>query len=430
VFLPGSWFVPFRLASLLVLLIAFVTVFFADGWRHDASLAQREEPRLARMPVSTAPAGTPVQRLRATPLPAATPTPVVTLNPADLLEHAPNELGVVPILEYHMITTNPAEEAQFVRTADDMRADLQWLYEHNFHVVPLQDVVSNSIAVPAGKHPVALTFDDGTSTQFSFIENARGELVPDPDSAVGILEEFFTAHPDFGRGGHFGLLVFNGFANPDTSQEPYLEQKVQWMIEHGYEVGNHTWQHTDLTDITTDEFVMTVAEPMIWADEMMGDVPGNQSRILTLPFGTTPDANLHPDQRQMMREGFTYNGQSFQLAAALLVGAEPSVSPASNLWDPMWIPRIQMFDESVEFWFGEFENGGMVLYTSDGHADTVVVPYQLPAALEAQLDPAALIETGKMVIQYDPETGQTEIAGGRARPMATHMHNPWWSRRS
>jgi peptidoglycan/xylan/chitin deacetylase (PgdA/CDA1 family) len=202
------------------------------------------------------------------------------------------------------------------------------------------------------------------------------------------------------------------------------------MIEHGYEIGNHTWQHTDLTDITTDEFVMTVAEPMIWADEMMGDVPGNQSRILTLPFGTTPDANLHPDQRQMMREGFTYNGQSFQLAAALLVGAEPSVSPASNLWDPMWIPRIQMFDESVEFWFGEFENGGMVLYTSDGHADTVVVPHQLPAALEAQLDPAALIETGKMVIQYDPETGQTEIAGGKARPMATHMHDPWWSRRS
>jgi peptidoglycan/xylan/chitin deacetylase (PgdA/CDA1 family) len=408
--LSGSLSVPLRLTSVLVLLISLGVVFYPGGHEPGASLSQPDTPLFAPAPLAAAPSSTPVHLPLTTPVPVATPMPAITMSPADLLEHAPNELGVVPILEYHMITTDPAEEAQFIRLADDMRADLQWLYEHNFHIVPLRDVVNNSISVPAGKHPVALTFDDGTSTQFRFIENAEGELVPDPDTAIGILEEFSTAHPDFGRGGHFGLLVSNGFANPDESQEPYLEQKVRWMVERGYEIGNHTWQHTDLTDIPTDEFMMTVAEPMIWADEMIGDVPGNQSRILTLPYGSTPDSGLHQNQRYLMREGFTYRDQEFYIEAALLVGAEPSISPASNLWDPMWIPRIQMFDESVDFWFKEFETGGTVLYTSDGNPDTVVVPHQLPAALHAQLDSAALVEAGKMVIQYDPATGQTGIA--------------------
>src|SRR5690606_39649592 len=105
----------------------------------------------------------------------ATPdAPAATLlSPQELVRYQPNELGMVPILEYHVITTNPAEEAQFVRTADDFRADLEWLYANDFYVVPLSDVVNNTISAPAGKHPVALTFDDGTSSHFSYLEDKK-----------------------------------------------------------------------------------------------------------------------------------------------------------------------------------------------------------------------------------------------------------------
>lgn len=405
----GRLLVPFRLIALLVMLVPLLAA-CGDDEENDISWRALDEAPAGQPNADVAAAPTGVGGLTA-PLPTVPATPV-SVSPDTLLMHRPNELGAVPILEYHAITTNPEEEAQFVRTADDMRADLQWLYEHDFYIVPLQDVVNNTISVPAGKHPVALTFDDGTSSQFSFIENEQGELIPDPDTAIGILEEFSKAHPDFGRGGHFGLLVFNAFAIPDISQEPYFEQKIQWMAERGYEIGNHTWQHTNLTDITTEEFMMTVAEPMIWANEVLGDHPANASEILTLPYGTTPDGELHPDQRQMMRDGFTYKGQEFQLDAALLVGADPAYSPASSQWDPMWIPRIQMFDESTAYWFGQFETGEVVLYTSDGDASTVVVPNPLPGALEGHLDEAALTDAGKQVVHYHPETGQVLDAAG------------------
>lgn len=342
------------------------------------------------------------------------------LSPDQLKQYQPNELGVIPVLEYHYITTNPEEEAQFIRMADDMRADLAWLYANNFYIVPLSDVVDNTIAVPPGKHPVALTFDDGTSSQFAYLEDANGQIVKDangepvidPDTAVGILEAFYAEHPDAGSGAHFAPLIFNGFAEPDhPDQMPLFDQKVKWMVDHGYEIGNHTWQHTNLTDIPTDEFMMTVAEPQIYMNNLLGDHPGNASDILTLPYGTTPDNDLHPDQRQMFRNGFSYNGQDIFFRGALLVGAHPANPPSHVDYDKLWIPRIQMFDETVEFWFGMFERGEVILYTSDGNPDTIAVPNPLHPSLDGKLNTEALVSAGKQVISYNPENGQSASFG-------------------
>jgi peptidoglycan/xylan/chitin deacetylase (PgdA/CDA1 family) len=397
--------VPFRLFVLCVVLTPLLVACGADDEENDISwTALSEAPAGQQVNANTTAAPTGVGG-PTSPLPTVPPT-TVSVGPGNFLTHQPNELGVVPVLEYHMITTNPEEEEQFVRTADDMRADLQWLYDHNFYIVPLRDVVNNSIAVPAGKHPVALTFDDGSSTQFAFTENESGELVPDPNSAIGILEEFSNTHPDFGRGGHFAILINNQLAWPDETQMPYFDAKIQWLVEHGYEIGNHTMHHTNLTDISNNEFKMTLAEPMIWADEVIGDRPENAFRILTLPYGSMPNKELHPDQRRAMRRGFTYQGERYKIIAALLVGADPAVSPASTQWDPLMIPRIQAFDESLEFWFGQFESGDQILYTSDGDPETIVVPDPLPGVLEGHLDVAALTDAGKQVIQYDPGTGQ------------------------
>lgn len=337
------------------------------------------------------------------------------LSPAQLTTFQPNELGFVPILEYHVITTNPKEVAQFVRLADDMRADLQWLYDNDFHVVPLSDVVDNTIQVPPGKHPVALTFDDGTSSHFSYLEDASGKIVMDkngdpvidPDCAVGILEAFYAEHPDFGHGAHFAPLIFNAFAYPDTEQDALFDQKVLWMVENGYEIGNHTHQHNNLTDIPNEEFMMAIGEPQIFMDNLLGDHPGNASDIITLPYGSTPDADIHPDQREMMRNGFTYNGQHISIRGAMLVGADPAPSPAGIQWDKLWIPRIQMFKESIDFWFGMFERGEIVLYTSDGNPGTIAVPNPQHPSLEGQLDTQGMTEAGKTIIQYNPEDGTT-----------------------
>jgi hypothetical protein len=65
--------------------------------------------------------------------PPGTITRLTALSPDDLRAHQPNELGPIPVIEYHVITTDESEEVDpFVRTAEHMREDLQWLYDHGF----------------------------------------------------------------------------------------------------------------------------------------------------------------------------------------------------------------------------------------------------------------------------------------------------------
>ena len=153
----------------------------------------------------------------------------------------------------------------------------------------------------------------------------------------------------------------------------------------------------------------TVAEPQIYMNNLLGDHPGNASDILTLPYGTTPDTDLHPDQREMLRNGFSYNGQDIFFRGALLVGADPAPSPASTDWDKLWIPRIQMFKESVEFWFGMFERDEVILYTSDGNPETIAVPNPQHASQDGKLNTDGLAAAGKKVIAYNPGNGQAAV---------------------
>jgi len=312
---------------------------------------------------------------------------------------ASNELGYIPVLEYHAFTNDPAAEEQFTRLFDDFFVDLQWLYDHDFYVIPLTDFVRNDIEAPAGKHPVVLTFDDSTSSQFLFIRDDNGELVPDPNSAVGMMEAFFAAHPDFGRGGFFAILPFNCFSIPNHEDQTELcDQKLAWLIDHGYEVGNHTMGHTNLGDIDDETFRSEIGGAIQWMNE---HAPGHHGQMLVIPYGRYPDRDLHPEQRDMLENGFQYDGEDYRIEAAFMVGADPSPSPSSTLWDPIYIPRIQAFDEELARWLPRMESGEVILYTSDGNPDTISVPDPLPPLLEGEFDPDRIAEGNKTLIQDD-----------------------------
>lgn len=339
------------------------------------------------------------------------------LTPQQRVEYAPNELGKIPILQYHLFTTDPAEENQFTRTIDDFRADLQWLYDHNFYVIPMADLIRNEISAPPGKHPVVLTFDDATPGQFRLLEQDDGTLLVDPNSAVGVMEEFYRTYDDFGRGGFFALLHFNCFGGDiEPDQARYCHRKLEWLAQNGYEIGHHTWGHQDLLDIPDEEFQYQIGELWKWIEE---HVPAEGARpgMLVMPYGNYPDRELHQEQRRMMREGIPYEGETYLLEAAFMVGAEPAPSPSSTEWDHIWIPRIQAFDEELERWLPEMENGGVILYASDGDPNTITVPDPLPGPLEGTLDPDLIAASGKTLIQYDPASGEpigstsTGIAG-------------------
>lgn len=303
------------------------------------------------------------------------PTPS---NPTELLA---NELGQVPILMYHQLGPEPE---QFTRTPEQLRGDLQWLYDHGFYVISMQDYLTNQIDIPAGKRPVILTFDDSPVSQFRLIPLADGQLAVDPNCAVGILERFFAEHPDFGRGGHFGLNAKRIFAwAPDadaSDQEPYVQMKLRWLLDNGYELGNHTVDHDNLAELTLGEVKEQLA---VANDTVLELVPDAQMSVITLPYGMYP-----PDEGERLLQGFTYQQRNYAWDGALLVGANPAYSPFSTEFDPYETARIQAFDTELDYWFRRFVDEPGLLYVSDGDPNVVTVPADLHPALAGTFDPA------------------------------------------
>lgn len=338
-----------------------------------------------------APAGEPTQA----PDPGVTGT---VLSPEQLDQYKPNELGMIPIIEYHVFTTDPEKVEQFVRTYDQFREDLTWLYENNFYVVPLRDVILNQVSAPAGKHPVALTFDDSTVGQFRFLVGDDGGLTVDPESAVGVMEAFYAEHPDFGRGGFFAALPYACFnwqgERTEEDQMDLCPQKVTFLLDNGYEIGNHTVNHADLSDTDNETFVSELGGAF---DYWQGLDPRATGDILAMPFGIYPTAGKHDDQRDMLYSGFSWDGKDYRLIGSLMVGANPAPAAVSIEWDAVWIPRIQACDCSeigggglTDTWIPFFEGDPELLYTSDGNPDTITIPNELPPSLDGTLDESKL----------------------------------------
>ncbi|MGI8476652.1 MAG: polysaccharide deacetylase family protein [Thermomicrobiales bacterium] len=325
------------------------------------------------------------------------------LSATQLKKYKPDELGVIPILEYHQITVHPGNEAQFVRPIEKFKADLQWFYDHDFYIVSLHDIVTNRISATVGKHPLALTFDDSTVGQFRFLIADDGSVTVDPRSAVGILEAFFAEHPDFGRGGFFAVLPVDNFCfswqgeQTEPDQIPFCGRKITWLLDHGYEVGNHTLHHVDLKNVDDETFRAEIGGAF---EKQAERDPRAKPEIMAMPFGNYPDKAAHAQQRQWLRDGFDFDGASYKIIAALMVGSEPTVAPDSIHWDPLFLSRIQAFDGSFAYWQPNFTSRPEALYTSDGNPDSITVPNALPVDLVDTLDAAKVASDGKELIRY------------------------------
>ncbi len=324
----------------------------------------------------------------ATPVATPTATSVATLTPEELAKYKPNELGWVMVMMYHTIDYTGGD---YSTTPEEFRSDLQWLYDHDFYVIPIHDYITNNIKAPAGKRPIVLTFDDGSISQFRYIVDASGKKTIDPNCTVAILEDFFGKHPDFGRGGLFSILPLAPFAWPDgEDQVPYEKEKVQFLLDHGYEIGNHTVNHIYMNEHTTTEIEKELADAV---DMMRSFDPRSQEEVIAVPFGTYP---AHGDTTAF--EGFDLNGKHYAFKAALNVGANPGYSPVDSDYEPYWIPRIRGSRDQVNQWFSFVEDNPGIMYVSDGNPDTITIPNDLVPSLSGKLDQSKL--DGKTLIRY------------------------------
>ena len=284
-----------------------------------------------------------------------------------------NELGNIPIMMYHGIENIPSDETDFVggnvdkdgynRTADAFRKDLEFYYKSGYRMIRLSDYVDGKIFCEEGKSPIILTFDDGNSNNIlvkGFDEN--GELLIDENSAVGILEEYKKKYPDYNVTATF-------FITKKLFRQEGNKKIIKWLIEHGYDIGNHTYEHVDLSKRDIAFAQNDIAMQYEFLKSLTGDKYVN---IIALPLGQ-PNAFENPIVQSLY--SYDLNGQIYTTRALMKVGWKPELSPFHKDVNLKYLMRVRAYDSNgdeydLENTFKELENSR---YVSDGNAEKITI---------------------------------------------------------
>ncbi|MBI4299494.1 MAG: polysaccharide deacetylase family protein [Chloroflexi bacterium] len=314
---------------------------------------------------------------------AAPPEPAVARNATpnpEFIKLPPNELGKVMILSYHMIGE---PEQRWQRTPDNFRNDLERLYQAGYRLLSLRDFLDNNITTPAGFSPVILTLDDSSPGQFRYTDKGQ-DVEIDPNSAAGILVDFAKKHPDFGLEATFFVLPEGAPPDKLFGQPKYEQRKLQQIVDLGMDLGNHTWWHQPLGEVSDEEVQMQLAFAVKSVKEA---VPGYEMDVVALPLGS------YPKNRALAFAG-EYKGYRYKNRAVLLAGEEPAASPNRNGYDALALPRIQATQDQLDLWFGGLAKNPAERYVSDGDPNTIT----FSAAVADQLDEAS--PTGNAARKY------------------------------
>ena len=261
---------------------------------------------------------------------------------------APNELGRIAILEYHLIGDT---EGRWQRERSRFRRDLETLYERGYRPVSVADLVDGRIDLPAGLSPVVFTFDDASPSQFRYIEQPDGSLVIDSTSALGIWLDFAASHPDWQNRATFCVLSgaeagrsFFGNKGIEGQKTEWRFAKVRFLAEQGFELCNHTLWHANLA-----RYDDTVVQEQIARGVMAIDsaVPGYRVRTLALPLGVWPK-NRDLATRGSWRDPKDGREIAYRFDAVLEVAGYPVPSPVSPDFTPFSLDRVQVFGDKLE----------------------------------------------------------------------------------
>ena len=297
------------------------------------------------------------------------------LDPKDEIDLSlmPNETGKVMVLMYHNIGE---EEQEWVRTPENFRKDLLTLYEKGYRPISLRDYVTGNIRTPEGLTPIVLTFDDGNRNNFQYLED--GTI--DKDSAVGILLDFNKEYPDF-----------NGTATFFLNDAPFGQKgqeadKINFLLENGMDIGNHSRTHANFTKISKEELQEEIGGQAQYLEDFIKDKAYSVD-TLALPFGIRPkDESL----RGFLAKGI-FNGIDYKNIAILNVGWNPAFSPYDTRFDFESIPRIRASEMKVDNvgiynYIEYFDNNPEERFISDGFPEIITVPEEKADLIRTDLN--------------------------------------------
>ena len=284
-----------------------------------------------------------------------------------------DESGNVPIMMYHGIhnitdneyTGGNVDKDGYQRTTEAFKKDLEFYYNSGYRMIRLNDYVNGVIDVEAGYSPIIITFDDGLSNNIKVTGlDENGEIIIDPNSAVGVLESFKQKYPDFNVTATF--FVNGGLFN----QSEYNEKILKWLIDNGYDIGNHSYSHADFTSISKEKSVQEIGSVYNLLDKY---IPGKYVNIVALPFGSPYDKS-HANFNSILKG--VYNDKEYNTITTLRVGWEAEYSPFNKSFDKTFLKRIRAYDNNgkefdIEMNFKILEDNR---YISDGDKNTITIP--------------------------------------------------------
>lgn len=369
---------PVAAASVLVLLACGVT----EGEREDTT-AQSQTVGGTSEIIKSAPAAPDDGTVDSASTRSRAPTTEQSVRPAKRSSSAapavpsrpgsaarqPNELGRIPILEYHLVGE---ADARWERSVESFRRDLEMLYERGYQPITVAELVDGDIDLPAGLSPVVITFDDASPGQFRYIER-DGELEIDPTSAVGIWLDFKKRHPDWANKATFCLLSgaeagrsFFGDKGIEGQKTEWRHRKIEFLAEQGFELCNHTLWHANLAKYGDGTVQEQIARGALAIDSAVAEY---DVRTFALPLGEWPR------NRELARAGQWTDPKTgrtvrYRNDAILMVAGGPARSPHDPEFDPLRLPRVQVHGDELEKTLDQLDRNGQ-RYVSDGDRETV-----------------------------------------------------------
>ena len=333
---------------------------------------KKEEPET--VPTTESTVATTTESVETTP----ETTAKVTRTAEEYKQAGINELNSVPILMYHRIYKMKNSETKYKggnvdkdgynRTSEAFEADLRSFYEQGYRMMRLTDFVDGNIAVPFGYSPLILTFDDGIRDVVLEGWNDDGSPKFDDGCAIAILEKIKAEYPDYNVTATF-FLNCSLFCNKEEDDKKLLK----WMVDNGYDIGNHTYDHVKLGGCSADEIEKQVGSMYKLLDSI---IPGQYVNSIALPYGSPESMGPDKPQYEKILSG-TYDGFTYTTKAALLCAWTRSYSPFVRDYNNTAIRRIRGYDNNGKEWdikmnFDQLNDGKR--FISDGDPNTIVFP--------------------------------------------------------
>ncbi|MBT3407260.1 polysaccharide deacetylase family protein [Candidatus Woesearchaeota archaeon] len=236
----------------------------------------------------------------------------------------------VPILMYHEIGNSNEYSPRYVVSPNMFKKHLNALYEDNFVSISLDEYITGTYKhILKGKKPMIITFDDATIGQFRYITNNEGEKIIDPDCGVGIMQTFSKKNPDFRMKAAFFIDYVNKVGNFEVpfKQNGYEINKINDLIDMGFDIGSHTLEHVNLKNATKKEMNNQI-EFLNYIVNLIK--PDYKIKSLAEPFGAMPTT----------KKGKKLIKQNFEYAFAAWGGVARDIN--SKKFNKYAIPRIEI----------------------------------------------------------------------------------------